>query len=133
MIKRLFVKLKKKLINFLKWIWAECKDWHTLLLLGIVAVVMSAPVWGCYILGFVFDWDWAHYVATAAWVVYLGPVPFWVICIAVTLAIKRLFEKKQEHDEKIHAQEIAQAQNKEVTENESADTSDDANKTNDNA
>ena len=28
-IKDLFIKLKNKFIKFCKWVWEECKDWHT--------------------------------------------------------------------------------------------------------
>ena len=43
--KKLFEKLKNKFINFCKWVWSECKDWHTLVLFAIVVVLMYAPVW----------------------------------------------------------------------------------------
>ena len=34
-----FRKLKTKAINFCKWIWNECKDWHTLVLLMLCIAI----------------------------------------------------------------------------------------------
>ena len=45
-IKALFIKLKDKFIKFCKWVWQECKDWHTVVIFAIVVVVMYSPVWG---------------------------------------------------------------------------------------
>jgi hypothetical protein len=105
-VKRLFGKFKDKLITFLKWVVAECKDWHTIVLLMIVAAVLFTPVWGGFLLWMLFHIEWGFFVATASIAILIGPVPFWVISIAITLGIKRLFEKKQEHDaELLHAQE----------------------------
>lgn len=42
--------LTQKIINFFKWIWQECTDWKTFVLLLCVVFVMYAPVWGGYLL-----------------------------------------------------------------------------------
>lgn len=105
MMKKLFVKLKNLIIHFLKWVWMECKDWRTLVLLGIVCLVLSLPIWAGYIVGFVFHLEWAIVAASAMWAFWLFPgAPFFTVAITITLALKRLFDKKQEkkqHDEEL--------------------------------
>lgn len=92
--KKLFEKLKNKFINFCKWVWSECKDWHTLLLFAIVVVLMYAPVLLGYILYFVFKSKWAMGVASAYLVFWAGPfTPYFPLCIAITLSLKKLIEK----------------------------------------
>lgn len=104
-MKKLFVKLKNLIIHFLKWVWMECKDWRTLVLLGIVCLVLSLPIWAGYIVGFVFHLEWAIVAASAMWAFWLFPgAPFFTVAITITLALKRLFDKKQEkkqHDEEL--------------------------------
>lgn len=90
----MFEKLKNKFINFCKWIWSECKDWHTLVLLIIVVVLMYTPVWGGYLLHLLFDVKWGSAVATAYLAFWAGPfTPYFPLCITITFAIKRLIEK----------------------------------------
>ena len=89
--KKLFEKLKNKFINFCKWVWSECKDWHTLALFAIVVVLMYAPVWLGYILYFVFKSKWAMGVASAYLLFWAGP--YFPLCIAITLSLKKLIEK----------------------------------------
>ena len=92
--KKLFEKLKNKFINFCKWVWSECKDWHTLVIFAIVVVLMYAPVWLGYILYFVFKSKWAMGVASAYLVFWAGPfTPYFPLCIAITLSLKKLIEK----------------------------------------
>ena len=90
-------KLKDRFINFCRWIWQECKDIKTfILLLGVIAVVYS-PVWGGFALYAVFGWSWASIVASTCLVFWAGPfTPFFPICIAITLAIKRWSERRKE-------------------------------------
>ncbi len=95
LVRKLYNWSKEKTIKFLKWIWQECKDWHTVVLLLAVITVVYSPVWLGYILFWVFDWSWAGIVATAMLAFWAGPFsPFFVLCISITLGIKRLFEKK---------------------------------------
>lgn len=96
-MKRLFNWAKKKIIDFLKWIWQECKDWRTFVLLVIVCIVIGFPVWGGYVLYFITQWEWALIVATALLAFWWLPgAPYFAVCVAVTLAIKRFFERRKE-------------------------------------
>lgn len=89
-MKNLVRKIIDKIKNFLKWIWSECKDWRTVLLLVAVIVVVYSPVWVCYLLYIVFRWSWSFAVATAVLAFWAGPFsPFFPICIAITLGIKK--------------------------------------------
>lgn len=102
-MKKLFLWAKEKIVEFLKWLWAECKDWHTIVLFVVVALAVSFPIWMGYIIFFIFRWDWALWVATGLWAFWLLPgAPFFTVTLVVTLAIKKIFEKKQE---KLQAQE----------------------------
>ena len=89
-LKKLVDKLIRKLKDLIVWIWHECKDWRTVLLLIAVIIVMYSPVWVCYLLFFIFKWKWSFVVATAILAFWAGPFsPFIVICVSITLAIKR--------------------------------------------
>ena len=84
-----------KIKNFLKWIWNECKDWHTLILLLCVIIVMYSPVWGGYLLHAVFGWAWCSAVASAYLLFWAGPfTPFFPMCIGITLSIKKVMQVK---------------------------------------
>jgi len=90
-IKALFIKLKDKFIKFCKWVWQECKDWHTVVIFAIVVVVMYSPVWGGYLCHALFGWKWCSVMATAYLAFWAGPfTPFFPLCIAVTLGIRRI-------------------------------------------
>ena len=94
-VRKIYNRLKEKTKNFLKWIWHECKDKRTIALLIVVVAVVYSPVWLGYIMHWVFDWSWAGIVATAMLAFWAGPFsPFFVLCISITLGIKRLFEKR---------------------------------------
>lgn len=96
-MKRFFNWAKNKIINFIKWLWRECKDWRTFVLLVIVCIVVGAPVWISGLLGILFDWAWAWAVCAALLAFWWLPgVPYFALCVAVTLAIKRFFEKRVE-------------------------------------
>lgn len=52
------------------------------------------PVWLGYILYFVFKSKWAMGVASAYLVFWAGPfTPYFPLCIAITLSLKKLIEK----------------------------------------
>ncbi|MBE6684294.1 MAG: hypothetical protein E7592_01425 [Ruminococcaceae bacterium] len=94
-MKRFFNWAKNKIVNFVKWLWQECKDWRTFILLVIVCIVVGAPVWISGLLGILFNWTWAWAVFAALLAFWWLPgVPYFALCVAVTLAIKRFFEKK---------------------------------------
>ena len=93
-MKKFIKKIINNGINFLKWVWSECKNWQTLVLLGVVCLVLSMPIWTFYILGFVFGWDWAFWVATGIWGFWMLPgAPFFAVAVAITLAIKKIFQR----------------------------------------
>ena len=95
-MKKLYCKIKKKITNFIKWLWRECKDWRTVLLFVAVCAVLGSTVWLGYLLGFIFGWEPAFVVATATWAFWMLPgAPFFALSVSVTLAIKRLFEKRR--------------------------------------
>lgn len=103
-MKKLFLKIKKTVINFFKWVWSECKDWRTIVLLGFVCLVLGLPVWGGYLLSLIFGWEWAFVVASVVWAFWMLPgAPFFALSVSITLAIKRVYEKwtekkKEKHD-----------------------------------
>ena len=91
----MFKKIKNKFINFCKWVWSECKDWRTIVLFVIVVVLMYTPVWGGYLLHLLFHMKWASVVATAYLAFWAGPfTPYFPLCIAITLGIKKLNQKR---------------------------------------
>jgi len=99
-MEKIIKKLWNMAISFLKWVWSECKDIRTLLLLGVVSLVLSAPIWICYALGFIFHWEWAFWAATAVWGFWMLPgAPFFALAISITLAIKKIFKKVKKADQ----------------------------------
>lgn len=93
---RLWSRIKK----FLGGIWQECRDVKTLLLLFLVMAIVYSPVWVGYLLYSVTHWAWCLAVATAVAAFWLGPfTPFFPLCIAITLGIKRLWHHHEEHVE----------------------------------
>lgn len=100
-LKSIFAKLKDKFISFCKWVWSECKDWRTVVIFAVVVVVMYSPVWGGYICHALFGWSWCSVFATAYLAFWAGPfTPYFPLCIAIALAIKRLFDKKKDSKNK---------------------------------
>ena len=86
--------MRRKLIRFFMWIMRECQNWQTIALLLLVAAVIQIPTWGGYLLFWLFGWKWAFALATLAVIFWAGPFsPFWVLCVSITLAIKRAFTK----------------------------------------
>ena len=95
-MKKLIGLAKEKLITFFRWLWSECKDWHTIALLGFVCLALGSPVWVCYLIGFIFDLEWAYVVATVVWGFWMLPgAPFVALSVSITLFIKRMWERAQ--------------------------------------
>ena len=100
-IKRIIEKIKK----FIKWIWAECKDWRTLVVFIIVYCVVMSPVIVGYTLYFVTKNEW-HLTYASVWLLFwFGPfTPLIPLCIAITFGVKKLLKikkkRKQEKQEK---------------------------------
>ena len=70
-------KLKDKFINFCRWVWSECKDVKTFILLLAVIAIVYLPVWGGYLLSAIFGWTWASVMASTCLVFRAGPfTPF---------------------------------------------------------
>lgn len=89
--------LNERIINFIKWIKEQCKDWKTFVILLIVIMIVYFPTWGGYLLYAIFRWNWCLTMATASMVFWAGPfTPFFPLCIAITLFIKKLIEKINE-------------------------------------
>ena len=100
-LKQWIIKLIKKLIDFIKWVWKECCNWQTILLYGVVCAVIGTPVWLGGLFWFIFGWKWALGMSLgclAFW--WLPGTPFMVLSLTVTLAIKRwgrrVFNKAKE-------------------------------------
>lgn len=96
-------KIQDKIKNFIYSIWQECKDWKTVALLIVVIAVVYSPVWGGYLLYYIFKWEWCMVMASACLVFWVGPfTPFFPICIAIALFIKKRFiNKKSTEQEKV--------------------------------
>ena len=91
---------KEKIKHFCRWVWRECRDIKTLLLLLLVVAAGYSPVWGGYLLHALFGWEWASIMASACLLFWAGPfTPFFPICIGITLAIKRRTERRAEQPE----------------------------------
>ena len=92
----MYNKLKEKVINFCRWVWSECKDVKTFLLLLAVIAAVYSPVWVGYLLSAIFGWTWASVMASTCLVFWAGPfTPFFPLCIAIILSIKRWSERRK--------------------------------------
>ena len=86
----------KKLKKLFKYIWSELKDWHTLLLFGIVCAIIGVEVWLPLLLGLITDNKWLLGVAATCEAFWLAPfTPFLPLCIMITLAIKKPIEERR--------------------------------------
>lgn len=84
--------IKEKIIDFVSYIWHSCKDWKTFFLLLIVITVVYSPVWGGYLLHYIFGWMWCFNIATVCLAFWAGPfTPFFPICVGITLFLKNKF------------------------------------------
>lgn len=86
--------IKTKIINFFKWLWMQLKDWHNLIVLAVVTIVMTSPIWVCGILGLINNSTILIGIAGGYLAFWLGPAtPFWPLCIAITLLIRKILDK----------------------------------------
>ena len=97
--------VKQKAINLWDWLKNECKDWKTLIVLICVIIIMYAPVWLGYLLYFIFKWNWCLVMASVTAAFWFGPfTPFFPLCIAITLSVKKVMQvkkrKKENNNEK---------------------------------
>ncbi len=87
--------IKRKIINFFKWIWVQVKDWHNLVILGIVApVFLCLCIFLVALVLFFTDGKIHLIIATSTvFAFWMGPfTPFWPLCIAITLGIRKFIE-----------------------------------------
>ncbi len=92
-MKKLFNKVLKIFMDFFRWVWKECRDWRTLVLLAVVCIIIGLPVWGGYLIFFLTHWKWALIMATACLAFWWIPgVPFFALSVSITLAIKKIWE-----------------------------------------
>ncbi len=84
----------KKKTKILNWIKEECRDWRTFVILICVIIILYIPVWGGYLLYFIFKWNWGLAMANFVVAFWLGPfTPFFPLAIAITLVIKKIMKK----------------------------------------
>ena len=92
MLEKLWLKIK----SFLFYIKSECRDWRTFVLLLIVMAIVYSPVWGCYLIFALTGAKWAFAAASAVLAFWAGPfTPFFPLCIAITLGLKKLFSRNK--------------------------------------
>ena len=88
--------IKERIYNFFKWLKKECKDWKTLVVLMCVIVVVYAPVWIGGLMYAIFGLEWCGVMASLMAAFWLGPLtPFFPLCIAITLSIKKIMQVKK--------------------------------------
>lgn len=94
-------KLKDKIINFLKWLLIQVKDWHNLILLIIVAAALFAFCI-CFVAFGLFFIDGKIHLITAGGIAlafWMGPfTPFWPLCITITLCIRKFLDNVKKND-----------------------------------
>ena len=100
--------MKLKLKKLWRYIKSEITDVKTFIIFAIVVAVVYSPVWLCYILYFVFKWKWCFVVASSCLAFWAGPfTPFFPLCIAITLGIKKIMRKVfQKKAEKLAAENV---------------------------
>lgn len=83
-----------KFLSFLKWLWMQLKDWRTLIIFIVVLLVMYFPTYGFLLFSLIFKNPWFAGAATVYAAFWAGPfTPFFPICIALTLGIKKIISK----------------------------------------
>ena len=93
--------VKEKDHKLLNWLKEECKDWKTFAIFLIVIIIMYMPVWGGYLLYYIFKWKIALTTASVVMAFWLGPfTPFFPLAITITLFIKKIMQisKKRKKD-----------------------------------
>lgn len=91
---------KDKIRNFFKWLKKECKDSTTFVVLICVIAVVYSPVWVGGLMYAFLGWEWCGVMASLTAAIWLGPVPFFPICIAIALSIKKIMQVKKKGKKK---------------------------------
>lgn len=95
MLTNIICKIKNFFINLFKWIKDECKDRRTLYVFIFVTIIIYFPVWGGYLIYFIFKWKWSLAIASFFLAFWAGPItPFFPLALAITLSIKKVLEVK---------------------------------------
>ncbi len=82
--------------KFFKWIVDNVKDKQTRRIFYIVYLVMTSPIWLCYIIGFLSKSVLFIGIATAVVTFWSLPgTPLLAICLALTLGIKKIITKRR--------------------------------------
>ena len=90
-------KFKIKIINFFRWVWIQIKDTKNLLILAVVLLIMTSPIWVCGTLGLITNRPVLTGIAATYLAFWLGPAtPFWPLCIAITLLIRKIINNINE-------------------------------------
>lgn len=92
-------KLWHKLVHFFKFV---LKDKLSRWIFVIVYLLMSSPIWICYILEFIFKNGVFASVGTAYWLFWAGPfTPFIGVCLGITAGVRaiidRIIKRKQKN------------------------------------
>ena len=84
------------------WCWKELRDWRTFLIFVIVQLIVGSEVWVPLILGLIFNNKGLLAFAGTMEAFWLLPgTPFIPICIAITIGIKALIDKRKNKKETI--------------------------------
>ena len=84
------------------WCWKELRDWRTFLIFIIVQLIVGSEVWVPLILGLIFNNKGLLAFAGTMEAFWLLPgTPFIPICIAITIGIKALIDKRKKKKETI--------------------------------
>lgn len=81
-----------------QWLKRNLTDRTTRWVFIIVYLIMSFPVWGFYLLGFIFQNKWLLGIASTILAIILGPgTPFLPLCLGISvgiIALIRRFKKR---------------------------------------
>ena len=83
----------KKKTKILNWIKEECRDWRTFVILICVIIILYIPVWGGYLLYFIFKWNWGLAMANFVVAFWLGPFTPFSISYCNYISYKKDHEK----------------------------------------
>lgn len=86
--------MKKRLKDFFVSIWKQLKDRTNLIIFACVLVVVYIPTWLIGLLGIIFQNAGMIAIAVAYAAFWAGPfTPFFPIVIAITFALRKIFDK----------------------------------------
>ena len=90
MLRKLWAKVK----NFVKWLLKTLGDKMNIIIFVIVLLVVSCEVWIPYLIAIITGNEWWWAVGSACWAFWLAPfTPFIPLCIALTAAVRKIYDK----------------------------------------